>query len=106
VVVRELTRFMLKASSVHLKSMYCAMKYMLGTSDHGKIFQPCGRYVEGFKFEISGRSDSDYAKCLMTPNSVMGYKVYVNKQQFQPSQKCNNMLRYQICVEMSPTLWC
>jgi Reverse transcriptase (RNA-dependent DNA polymerase)/Zinc knuckle len=76
--VRELTRFMSKASLAHLKAMYRAMKYMLGTPNRGKIFQPFGRYVEGFKFEISGRSDSDYAKCPITRKSVSGYKVCVN----------------------------
>jgi hypothetical protein len=54
------------------------MKYMLGTPNHGKIFQPIGRYVEGFKLEISGRSYSDYAKCPITRKSVMGYTVCVN----------------------------
>jgi hypothetical protein len=75
---RELTRFMSKASLAHLKVMYQAMKYMLGTPNRGKIFQPFGRYVEGFKFEISGRSDLDYAKCPITRKSVTGYKVSVN----------------------------
>jgi hypothetical protein len=64
--VQELTRFMSKALLVHLKAMYRAMKYMLGTPNCGKIFQPFGRYAEGFKFEISGRSDYDYAKCPIT----------------------------------------
>jgi hypothetical protein len=36
------------------------------------------RYVEGFKFEISGRSDSDYAKCPITRKSVTSYNVCVN----------------------------
>jgi hypothetical protein len=66
IAVGELTRFMSKALLAHLKAMYRAMKYMLGTPNHGKFFQPFGRYVEGFKFEISGRLDSDYAKCPIT----------------------------------------
>lgn len=76
--VRELTKFMSKASLAHLKAMYRVMKYMLGTQNHGKIFQPFGRYGNGFEFEISGRSDSDYAKCSITRKSITGYKVCVN----------------------------
>jgi hypothetical protein len=76
--VQELTKFMSKASLAHLKAMYRTMKYMLGTPNRGKIFQPSGRYVEGFEFEISGRSDSDYAKCPISRKSVSGYKVCVN----------------------------
>jgi hypothetical protein len=66
------------ASLAHLKAMYQTMKYMFGTPNCGKIFQPIGKFVEGFKFEISGRSDSDYAKCPITQKSVTGYKVCVN----------------------------
>jgi hypothetical protein len=51
---------------------------MLGTPNCGKHFHPFGRYVEGFKFEISGRLDSDYAKCPITRKSVTGYEVCVN----------------------------
>jgi hypothetical protein len=36
---------------------------MLGTPNDGKNIQQFGIYVEGLRFEISGRLDSDYAKC-------------------------------------------
>jgi hypothetical protein len=51
--VHELKRFMSKASLAHLKAMYHVMTYMLGTPNCGKIFQPFGRYCEGFKFCIN-----------------------------------------------------
>jgi hypothetical protein len=63
---------MSKASLAHLKVMYHAMKYMLGTPNCGKIFQLFGRYCEGFKFEISGRLNSDYVKCPISQKSVRG----------------------------------
>jgi Reverse transcriptase (RNA-dependent DNA polymerase) len=94
--VQELTKFMSKASLAHLKAMYQTMKYMLGTPNRGKIFQPFGRHVEGFKFEISGRSDSDYAKCPISRKSVSGYKVCVNGAAVSTKTKMQQVSRYRL----------
>ena len=53
------------------------MKYCIRTKSRGWVLKPTRKWdgKKGFKFRISGRSDSGYAKCPATRRSVSGYNV-------------------------------
>jgi hypothetical protein len=55
---------MAHASLAHLKEMYCAMKYCVGTPNRELFLKPTMKWNKdpNFEFEIRGRSDSDFAK--------------------------------------------
>ena len=77
--VRELSRSMKGASEAHITEMHRVMEYCLSSKNRGWTLKP-GRKWDGksrdFEFEISGKADSDYAKCPLTSRSVSGYTVF------------------------------
>jgi hypothetical protein len=71
---RELSRFSGGALMAHMKAMYRCMANCVATSKRGINISPNTRWDGSpeFKFVISGRADSDYAKDLETRRSVSG----------------------------------
>lgn len=78
--VRELSRYMTEATKTHRNAMYRFMHYIVGTSTRGLKLTPNAKWNgdKEFEFEISGQSDSDYAKDSDERKSVSGYCVYLN----------------------------
>jgi hypothetical protein len=77
--VRELSRFMQEASKAHLTAMYRVMKYCVGTPKRGLMIKPT-EFWDGdkkFEFIISGRSDSDFAKDVISRKSVSGCSTFL-----------------------------
>ena len=62
--VQDLSRFMMGASQAHMKEMYHAMKYCVGTPEHGLLLKPNMKWNgdPNFEFIIKGVADSDHAK--------------------------------------------
>ena len=64
-IVRELSRFMMKALGAHEAAMRRVMEYCVSTPNRGLCLKPVG-YWNGrdkdYLFRIHGMSDSDYAK--------------------------------------------
>jgi hypothetical protein len=77
--VRELSRFAGGALMAHMKAMYRCMAYCVATSKRGINIAPNTRWNGSpeFKFVISGRADSDYAKDLETRRSVSGIITFL-----------------------------
>ena len=78
--VRELSRFMTSGASLaHKKAMQTVMKYVVGTPERGLLLKPEGTWdgTKNHEFVISGRSDSDHAKCPDTRKSVSGYTAFL-----------------------------
>ena len=75
--VRELSRFMTGATLADMKEMYRTMKYCAGTPNRGLLLKPNAKWdgSPNFVFEVSGRSDSDYAKDPERRRSVSGYST-------------------------------
>jgi hypothetical protein len=75
--VRELSRCGGKANAAHMKAMKRLMKYCVKTKDRGWVLKPSRRWDgrKGFKFRVSGHSDSNYAACKETRKSVSGFFV-------------------------------
>ena len=67
-------------TQVHFDSMLRMMKYCVETPNHGLTLKPEGTWngSKDYKFIVSGRSDSAYAKCPVTRQSVSGFRVLLN----------------------------
>ena len=78
--VRELTRQGSCPNKAHIKAMHRAMDHCVATPKRGWFLKPA-RIWDGkdktFKFRVSGKSDSDYAKCPVTRRSVSGYSAFL-----------------------------
>ena len=75
--VRELSRFMSGASQAHLKAMLRLMKYVVCTPERGWFLNPQTKWngKDDYEFNVSGRSDSNYATDPDTRRSVSGYSA-------------------------------
>ena len=80
-IVRELTRAVQKPGRKHMDSAKKVMKYCVGTPKRGWYLKPERKWDgnKEFRFRISGRSDSDFAKCPVTRKSVSGWNVKLEK---------------------------
>ena len=79
--VRELSRFGSKPTKAHNKAMLRAMKYCVDTKEKGLILKPNKSWNgkdKNFLFEITGTSDSEFAKCITTRRSVGGWTAFLN----------------------------
>jgi hypothetical protein len=72
--VSKISKFAGGALMARMKAMYRCMAYCIATSKRGIKIAPNTRWngSPDFKFVISGRADSDYAKDLETRRSVSG----------------------------------
>ena len=79
--VRELSKYMTKATPAHLKAMYRVMAYCVGTEKRGLLLKPEGQWDGNpdYEFEIFGLSDSNYATDPMTRRSISGCATFLNK---------------------------
>ena len=77
---RDCARHMTQASEKHMKAALRIMKYCVSRPNRGLVLAPTDRWngSDDFEFVVSGRSDSDYAKCLDTRRSVSGHRVLLN----------------------------
>jgi hypothetical protein len=94
--VQELSRFMVHASLAHLKEMYRAIKYCIGTPNRGLLLKPTMKWDEDpdFEFEIKGKLDSDFAKDPERRRSVSGYSTFL----------CGALVTMKSCMQGSVTL--
>ena len=76
---QELSRFMSRATYAHMKAMYRVMKYCVKTPKRGLYLRPNRQWDRSnkHKFNIIGRSDSNYAKEPEKRRSVSGYSVFL-----------------------------
>ena len=83
----------------HLKAMYRAMTYCVGTPDRGFTLRPKDTWdgSKDFKFTVEGLSDSDYAKDPITRHSVSGTAAFLNGATVTTRSKM------QRCVTLSVT---
>jgi hypothetical protein len=67
-------------AQVHHDAMLHIMKYCVETCNQGLVLEPNTKWAgsRDFEFTLSGRSDSDYAKCETTRKSVLGYCAPLN----------------------------
>ena len=70
---------MKELTQVHFDAMLWVMKYCMDMPKHGLTLKPKGRWdgSKNYHFVISGKSDSDYAKCPKTRKSVTGIRVFL-----------------------------
>ena len=79
--VRELSRFGSKPCMAHYAAMIRTMRYCTLTRERGLLLKPNKKWDgkdRDFLFEITGKSDSDFAKCPTTRRSVSGWVTYLN----------------------------
>ena len=74
--VREISKFMDGAVPAHINAMYHIMRYVIATPQRGLEIAP-DLSIEGH--EITGKSDTDYAKDPTTRRSVTGYSILLNR---------------------------
>eukprot|EP00957_Ditylum_brightwellii_P205908 15345960-Ditylum_brightwellii.AAC.1 len=76
--VRECSKMASFPTKPHLKAMKRAMKYCVTTPKRGLLLAPKGEWDgrKGYKFELVGFSDSEYAKDE-TRRSVNGWSVFM-----------------------------
>lgn len=80
-MVQELARFGSNPTKAHEKAMLRCMKYCVNTKEEGLVLKPNGQWDgrdNKFQFEITGYSDSDYAKDPETRKSVSGWTAMLN----------------------------
>jgi hypothetical protein len=78
--VRELSKFGSNPSEANEKAMIRCMKHCVDTCEQGLFLKP-NEYWNGdknFPFEITGKSNSDFAKDPETRRSVSGWVAYLN----------------------------
>ena len=68
------------------------MQFCLCPKDKGLKLKPSGVWDgnKSYKFNIRGRSDSDYAKWVEDRKSVMGYSTYLNDASIFNKSKTQN----------------
>ena len=78
--VRDMAKHMQDGHEAAIDAMHRTMEYCVGTPLRGLTLRPDTEWdgTKDFKFRISGRSDSDYAKDPETRRSVSGTRVSVN----------------------------
>jgi hypothetical protein len=79
--VRELSKFASKPSVANEKAMLRCMQHCVETKQQGLFLKPKGIWDvrdKDFEFEITGESDSDFAKDVETRHSVSGWSAYIN----------------------------
>jgi hypothetical protein len=87
--VQSLTKFGGRASTKHLKAMHRTMLYCISTPDRGRVIKPnrkCIGNEKEFKFQIGGRSDTDYASDPNNRRSITGASCHF--EGVSVSEKC------------------
>ena len=76
--VRELTKVMDGATTLHLDAMYRMMRYVFETRNLGLELKPNVKFTgQKLKWEMYGFSDSDYSGDRATRLSITGFIIYV-----------------------------
>lgn len=77
--VRETARQNASAGIPAFEQLKRTVQHLVCTKDRGLILSPTRKWdgKRGFKFRISGRSDSNYATCKSDRKSVMGWITYL-----------------------------
>ena len=76
----------------HVVAMERVMQFCLCSKEKGLKLQPSGIWNgnKSYKFNICGRSDSDYAKRVEDRKSVTGYSTYLNDAPIFNKSKTQN----------------
>ena len=93
--VRDLSRFMTNGAGLaHKTAMDTVMKYVVATPERGLVLKPDAVWdgTKDFVFTITGRSDSDFAKCPETRKSVTGYTAFLNGAPFKMRSVMQNVV--------------
>ena len=72
---------MMLADRLHYNAMVCITDYCATTPERGLVLKPHGnwdRISMDYKFEVTVKTDSNYAKCPDTRRSITGSIVYLN----------------------------
>ena len=79
--VRELSKYMTKATPAHMKAMLRVMAYCLGTHNRGLTLKPEGEWDGNpdYEFAIFGLGDSNYATDPTTRRSISGCSTFLCK---------------------------
>ena len=90
--VHDLSRFMSCARPSHVVAMERVMQFCLCSKEKGLKLQPSSIWNgnKNYKFNIRGRSDSDYAKRVEDRKSVTGYSTYLNDAPIFNKSKTQN----------------
>ena len=75
VSLREISKFMDGATPANINAMYCIMHYVIDTPQR-RLEIALDLSIEGY--EITGKSDMDYAKDPTTCRSVTRYSILLN----------------------------
>lgn len=77
--VRETARQNSGAGLPAFEQLKRTVQHLVCTKDRGLILNPTRKWdgTRGFKFKLSGRSDSNYATCKSDRKSVMGWCTYL-----------------------------
>jgi hypothetical protein len=79
--IRELSRFGSKPNEAHYKAMIRTMRYCTSTKDKGLVLKPNAKWDGKDKshlFEVTGISDSDFAKDPESRKSISGWSVFLH----------------------------
>jgi hypothetical protein len=92
--VRETSRFMSVPTSVHLKRLYRVMNYVRHPANYGNCMKPNTKWNgidKAFLFEVTGRSDAEFATDSTKRHSVSGGTIFLCGaviHAFSRMQKC------------------
>jgi hypothetical protein len=87
------------------------MSFCVNTKENGILIDPHGEWNgktdNNQQFEISGISDSDYAKDIVTRKSVSGYIVFLNKSLISARSKMQECVTLSVAeVELMALIAC
>ena len=79
--VRDAARHMQSPNQFHVQAMHKIMSFCARTPNRGITLNPVGTWdgKKGYKFDVGGRSDSNYATDPESRRSVSGTRVSVNE---------------------------
>ena len=80
-VTHDCARHMMVAWKTYYNAMICIIDYCVTTPERGSVLKPYGDWdviSTDYKFEVTVKRDSVYAKCPDTKKSMTGIVVYLN----------------------------
>jgi hypothetical protein len=103
--VRELSRFADRALVSHMMAMYQVMKYCRNTPERGLLLKPTMRWDGNpiLLFEITGYSDSDWAKDPITRRSVSGWSTFLFDSPISMKSKMMTIVALSVTSEKEST---
>ena len=78
---QDCTRHIMLAGGTHYDAMVCIMDYCVTTPERGLVLKPHVNWdgiSTDYKFEVTVRTDSNYAKCPEMGKSITGSALFLN----------------------------